>query len=208
LKKNINTFLILLLVANINLIAAQNVAPNAPEYNETISFNATSETATVLADAPVEDITLNLYYNNSPLVDNSTISVDNNNESLLLDESWILTPFSIILNGSDIVEYSLNVEIEVGYFQLLDDFGNIAQGSNGYIIDSQAMILADTTENPSILFENFPTGSNSYKYTIPIQTEYFFSNESIVTFQLTWQEKDILQPGNYISNIQVTFYTD
>ncbi len=208
MKKKFFTFLIILLLANLNIFALQVVSPNAPAYNDELSYNTSSETATVVANADIEDITVNLYYNNSPLLDNSTISVDNNNEALLLDDSWILTPFSIILNGSDLVEYSLNVEIEVGYFQLLDDFGNIAQGSNGYIIDSQAMILTDTTENPIISFENLPSGSNFYKYTIPIQTEYYFNEESMVTFQLTWQEKDILQPGNYISNIQVTFYTD
>lgn len=208
MKKRILTFLIIILSVAIQLFAAQAVIPNAPEYEETLTINADPETATVIADAPIEDIVVNLYYNNSPLLEGSTISQDSNNESLILDESWILTPFSIILDGSDIVEYSLNVEIEVGYFQLLDEFGNVAQGSEGYTIDTQAMELVNTTNDETIAFENFPIGSNSYKYTIPIQTEYYFSEESVVSFQLTWQEKSIVQPGDYISNIQVTFYTD
>ncbi|MGD1822321.1 MAG: hypothetical protein ACPKM0_06095 [Pleomorphochaeta sp.] len=208
MKKRLFTFLLLISFANFICFADQLVMENAPEYVSDASFEPTSESTTVVAEADVIELTIQLYYENFPLQDESTITQDNNNQNLLLSESWVLTPFSIILDGTDTEDYALNVDIQVGFFQLLDDNGNIAQGDDGYIIDTQSLILSDITNDDSITFENSPIGSNFYSYNIPITNDNYYLEDSIASFNLSWTEKDIAQPGNYLSSIQLTFSTN
>lgn len=206
--KKIIYILILLTFSNICLFAGQQVVSQAPDYNETNEMIIDPGAAVVVANASEEALTAQLYYNNFPLENETIISQDNNNQDLLLSESWELTPFSIKINGSELYDYGLNIELEVGFFQLLDSNGNIAQGNQGYIIDEQSMKIENLTEINGVSFENTPSGSNSYFYNIPLSNSLYYNQKDMAIFKLTWQEKDILQPGNYISNIQITFSID
>ncbi len=206
--KKIIYILILLTFSNICLFAEQQVVSQAPDYNETNEMIIDPGAAVVVANASEEALTAQLYYNNFPLENETIISQDNNNQDLLLSESWELTPFSIKINGSELYDYGLNIELEVGFFQLLDSNGNIAQGNQGYIIDEQSMKIENLTEINGVSFENTPSGSNSYFYNIPLSNSLYYNQKDMAIFKLTWQEKDILQPGNYISNIQITFSID
>jgi len=206
--KKIIYILILLTFSNICLFAEQQVVSQAPNYNETNEMIIDPGAAVVVANASEEALTAQLYYNNFPLENETIISQDNNNQDLLLSESWELTPFSIKINGSELYDYGLNIELEVGFFQLLDSNGNIAQGNQGYIIDEQSMKIENLTEINGVSFENTPSGSNSYFYNIPLSNSLYYNQKDMAIFKLTWQEKDILQPGNYISNIQITFSID
>ena len=196
--------LFFLLFINLSLFAAQVVVSEAPENNEPFTLSDEQNT-TVVADAPEEDLTAQIFYNNSPLAAEAVISQDNNNNNLLLSESWELTPFSIRITGSQLQNYGLNINLEVGLFQLLDTNGNIAQGADSYIIDSQAMRIENLSNIPGTIFNNTPLGSNSYYYSIPLSNNIYYSSDIIADFKLTWTGRDITQPGNYISNIQVTF---
>jgi hypothetical protein len=204
--RKIYTTLIFTLLASLSLFADQIVAPNAPSYEEG-EFVITNgpQTAYVVADADAIDMIATLYYNGNPLEENAVIATDTNNNDLLLDASWELTPFSIRVTGSQLDNFNLGIELEVGFFQLLDEFGNIAQGINSYIIDSQAMKIVNITNLAGVTFNNSPPGSNTYIYGIPLLEGNYYSSTSMADFKLTWDAKSIPHPGNYISNIQVTF---
>lgn len=204
LKKIFFTLLIFTFV-NITILANQTVSNSAPNYVEEYTANLDNANTTVAANAPIENLTAQLYYNEIPLEDDTIISQDNNNQDLLLSESWELTPFSIKINGSELENYGLTIELEVGFFQLLDSNGNIAQGDDGYIIESQSMKIININPINNVSFENSPSGSNFYYYNIPLTNYTYYNNESMANFKLTWQQRNIPVPGNYISNIQVTF---
>lgn len=208
MKKRLITILFFILVTNINLLVAQVVTSNIPNFDDTISFSSTSETTTVIAEASSQPLILSLQYNSAPLLNNTTISQDSNNEILRLDNSWVLTPFELLIDGSEIIDYNLNVEIELGYFQLLNDSGNIAEGSNGFTVDTQALILGNLTNDPLISFAALPARNNAYKYSMPITTDIYYNQESIIQFQLSWEANNSIQPGSFISIIQISFYTD
>jgi len=204
--KKLQIIFLFSLLASFSLFADQIVTSTAPEYIDSeIELTNSNQSATVVAQAPTEDLIAQLYYNGSSLEDGTIISQDSNNEVLLLSESWELTPFSIRVTGSELSDISLNIALEVGFFQLLDEYGNIAQGENGYIIDSQTMEIENISSIAGVNFYNTPLGSNLYNYTIPLTQNNYYSLSTMANFKLTWQGKDILQPGNYISNIQVTF---
>jgi len=174
--KKLQIIFLFSLLASFSLFADLVVAPNAPDYIDSgITINPPDQSATVVADAPKEDLIAQLYYNNAPLEDGTIISQDTNNEILLLSESWEL------------------------------EYGNVAQGQDGYIIDSQTMKIENISSIAGVNFYNTPLGSNLYNYTIPLTQNNYYSLSTMANFKLTWQGKDILQPGNYISNIQVTF---
>jgi len=67
------------------------------------------------------------------------------------------------------------------------------------------MKIENISSIAGVNFYNTPLGSNLYNYTIPLTQNNYYSSSTMANFKLTWQGKDILQPGNYISNIQVTF---
>lgn len=204
--KKIQIIFLFSLLASFSLFADLVVAPNAPDYIDSgITINTPDQSATVVADAPKEDLIAQLYFNNAPLEDGTIISQDTNNEILLLSESWELTPFSIRVTGAELSDINLNIALEVGFFQLLDEYGNVAQGQDGYIIDSQTMKIENISSVSGVNFYNTPLGSNLYNYTIPLSQSNYYDLSNMANFKLTWQEKDILKPGNYISNIQVTF---
>ncbi|MDC7238048.1 MAG: hypothetical protein PQJ45_09790 [Sphaerochaetaceae bacterium] len=206
--KKIYIIFIFSLLASFSLFAEQTVSSTAPEYESDITFVESSQTAYVIANAESEDFIADLYYDGSPLDDGTTISQTSDNEALLLTESWELSPFSILISGTDLEDFTLDIELEVGFFQLLDENGNIGQGDDSYTIESQVMEIVDTTTIEGITFSNTPLGSNIYKYTIPLSQSIYYSSTTMANFKLTWDAKDISQPGEYVSNIQVTFSVD
>lgn len=206
--KKLSTTLFLLLLANFLLFAEQVVLNEAPPFVDTVTISPSEQSTTVLADASEEDFFAELYYNNESLEEDAIISSTADNQALLLNQSWELSPFSIRITGSGLTSFNLYIDLEVGFFQLLDSNNQIAQGSEGYTVDSQAMKIQDTSTIPGIVFETLLTNSNQYKYTIPLNTGNYYSSSDMANFKLTWDAKDIPQPGNYISIIQVRFSVD
>ena len=116
--KKLYILIIFSLLANFTLFADQVVSSQAPDYVSDITFEETTQTAIVLANADAEDYIVNLYYNGSPLDDGATINKTADNEELLLNQSWEISPFSFRVSGTDSVEFSIGVELQVGFFQL------------------------------------------------------------------------------------------
>ena len=193
------------LLASFSIFADQVVTSSTPSFIDDFTISTEDQATTVVATASKQDFVAQLYYDNTPIEDGTTISQTTGNEDLFLTNSWELSPFSIRITGTDFEDFNLNVELEVGFFQLLDSNGNIALGDDSYIIDTQAMKLVDTTSLEGITFSNFPTGSNFYEYSIPLSQAIYYTSTDTANFKLTWQSLDIEQPGNYLSNIQVTF---
>ena len=67
------------------------------------------------------------------------------------------------------------------------------------------MKIVNISNVAGVNFTNTPLGSNLYNYNIPLSQSNYYDLSNMANFKLTWQQKDILKPGNYISNIQITF---
>lgn len=203
--KKIYMIFTLSLLAIYSIFAEQEVISSAPSFINDISISTEDQSTTIIAYASAQDFVTQLYYNNTPIDDGTTISQTAGNEDLFLTNSWELSPFSIRITGTNFDDFNLNIELEVGFFQLLDSNGNIALGNNSYIIDTQAMKIEDTTNIEGVTFSNFPSGSNLYTYNIPLSQAIYYASTDTANFKLTWDALNVDQPGNYISNIQVTF---
>jgi len=87
--KKLQIIFLFSLLASFSLFADQIVTSTAPEYIDSeIELTNSNQSATVVAQAPTEDLIAQLYYNGSSLEDGTIISQDSNNEVLLLSESF------------------------------------------------------------------------------------------------------------------------